>query len=148
MPSHTAVGLLNVLGWRRTILESLYRSSNDSPHTMPTPHPHKHSRNAIQSIFLWVLQLALTMRTCFLETKLGAWKVVVDWNPLRSWAQQVPNELATLDKEEGLMSNLSSQIGGREKVASSRIFGPPWWFSKGPLLLTSLASETDVSKQG
>lgn len=66
------------------------------------------------------------MRTCFLETKLGAWKVVVDWNPLRSWAQQVPNELATLDKEEGLMSNLSSQIGGREKVASSRIFGPPW----------------------
>lgn len=65
------------------------------------------------------------MHTCFLETKLGASKVAVDWKPLRPWAEQVPNELATLDKEEGLMSNLSSQIVGREKVASLRIFGPP-----------------------
>lgn len=65
------------------------------------------------------------MHACFLETKLGAWKVAVDWKRLRPWAEQVPNELATLDKGEGLMNNLSSQIVGREKVASSRIFGPP-----------------------
>lgn len=57
LPSHAAVGLLKVLEWRRITLESLYKSSNNSlfPHSMPTPHPPKHSRNAIQSIFLWVL---------------------------------------------------------------------------------------------
>lgn len=48
----------------------------------------------------------------------------MDLKSLRSWAEQVPNELINLDKGERLMSCLRSQIADRESDFLKDLLSP------------------------